>query len=356
MTMTMMKHQKGLSLVELMISLTLGIVLMTGVVQMFLTSRVTYNTQQAISRIQESGRMAMEILSADARMAGYMGCLNNAADVNYGLEPSTNYQYDFLVGVMGYAANDTKLSDADITASANTEALVIRRASNGSAPIIEEHAEATNANLKVNANPDSNCVLSGDLCAGDIAIISDCTKGHIFRAVGISQSSGKTTVAHSQGGGASPKNSGNFLGNLAFGAGSEVLALKTITYYIAPSSFPNGDVEVRSLWMKQGEEDPVELVEGVERMAFEYGVDNDPDDEDNIPINEYKTLGDMAAGDWENVRAVRIQLLLYGLDENVLPEPQAIEFAGEALADDVVADRRMRQVFTTTVGIRGRTN
>lgn len=353
MTMTM-KHQKGLSLVELMISLTLGIVLMTGVVQMFLTSRVTYNTQQAISSIQESGRMAMEILSADARMAGYMGCLNSAADVNYGLDPSTNYQYDFLVGVMGYAASDTKLNEADITASANTEALVIRRASNGSAPIIEEHAEATNANLKVNANPNDSCILTGDLCSGDIAIISDCTKGHIFRAVTISQSSGKTTVAHSQGGGASPKNSGNFLGNLAFGAGSEVLALKTITYFIAPSSFPNGDVEVRSLWMKQGEEDPVELVEGIERMAFEFGVDNDVND--TVPIDEYKALASMAGSDWENVRAVRIQLLLYGLNENVLPEPQAIEFAGTVLADDVVADRRMRQVFTSTVAVRGRTN
>ncbi len=350
-----MKHQNGLSLVELMISLTLGIVLMTGVVQMFLTSRVTYNTQQAISRIQESGRIAMDILSADVRMAGYMGCLNGSADINVGVEASTKYQYDFSTGMMGYAGNDSKLNEAGIAdASANSEALVIRRASNGSAPIIEEHAEATNANLKVNANPNDGCILSGDLCSGEIAIISDCTKGHIFRAVTISQSSGKTTVAHSKGGGASPQNTGNFLGNLAFGAGSEVLALNTMTYFIAPSKFPNGDVEVRSLWMKRGEEDPVELVEGVERMAFEFGVDSNVND--TIPIDEYKALGSMAGSDWENIRAVRIQLLLYGLNENVLPEPQAIEFAGTALANDVVADRRMRQVFTSTVAVRGRTN
>lgn len=351
-----MKYQKGLSLVELMISLTLGIVLMTGVVQMFLTSRITYNTQQAISRVQESGRIAMDILTTDLRMAGYMGCLNDSMDVSYGLEASPDYRYQFDQGVLGLEGDAAALTEVLGVgeASPDSEAIVVRRASSGSAPLVEEHVEATNANLKVAGTPADGCILGGVLCQGSVAIISDCTKGRVFRAVNVSQGGGKTTIAHSVGGGTSPKNSDNVLGNLAFGPGAEVMALTSSTYYVAPSSFPNGDVEVLSLWMKQGEEDPVELVEGVERMAFEYGVDNDVDN--GPPIDEYLTLDEMDVADWANLRAVRVSLLLYGLDENVLPEPQSIEFAGEALADEVVADRRMRQVFTTTVGIRGRTN
>ncbi|RYZ81289.1 MAG: prepilin-type N-terminal cleavage/methylation domain-containing protein, partial [Moraxellaceae bacterium] len=48
-----MIKQKGLSLVELMIAITLGLILMSGVVKVFLNSKSTYSTQQALSRIQE---------------------------------------------------------------------------------------------------------------------------------------------------------------------------------------------------------------------------------------------------------------------------------------------------------------
>src|SRR5690554_5044513 len=76
-----MRKQQGLSLVELMISITLGLVLMTGVMQMFLSSRTVFSTHQAISRIQENGRLAMEFISQDVRMAGFMGCMSRDRDM-----------------------------------------------------------------------------------------------------------------------------------------------------------------------------------------------------------------------------------------------------------------------------------
>ncbi|ARU27615.1 hypothetical protein CBR65_09340 [Cellvibrio sp. PSBB006] len=73
-----MRKQAGLSLIELMIAITLGLILMAGVIQVFLSSRVTFATQQAMSRVQETGRLAVEFMARDIRMAGYMGCTSRS--------------------------------------------------------------------------------------------------------------------------------------------------------------------------------------------------------------------------------------------------------------------------------------
>jgi type IV pilus assembly protein PilW len=66
------QQQLGLSLVELMVALVLGLVLMSGVIQVFLSSRQTYSTNEAVSRMQENGRFALEFISRSARLAGYV--------------------------------------------------------------------------------------------------------------------------------------------------------------------------------------------------------------------------------------------------------------------------------------------
>jgi type IV pilus assembly protein PilW len=65
-------QQQGLSLVELMVALVLGLVLMTGVLQVFLSSRQTYSANEAMARMQENGRFALEFISRSARLAGYV--------------------------------------------------------------------------------------------------------------------------------------------------------------------------------------------------------------------------------------------------------------------------------------------
>jgi type IV pilus assembly protein PilW len=66
------QQQTGLSLVELMVALVLGLVLMTGIIQVFLSSRQTYTANEAMARMQENGRFALEFISRSARNAGYV--------------------------------------------------------------------------------------------------------------------------------------------------------------------------------------------------------------------------------------------------------------------------------------------
>lgn len=64
--------QQGFSLVELMISLVLGLILVGGAVNAFISSRQTYSLQDAMSRTQEAGRFSMELMSRELRHAGLL--------------------------------------------------------------------------------------------------------------------------------------------------------------------------------------------------------------------------------------------------------------------------------------------
>lgn len=70
-----MKYQKGLSLIELMVSLIISSLLMLVVVQLFLNTSSSDRANTALARIQENGRVALELIGSDARRAGFQGCI-----------------------------------------------------------------------------------------------------------------------------------------------------------------------------------------------------------------------------------------------------------------------------------------
>jgi len=67
-------RQTGLSLVELMIAIALGVILLLGLIQIFGGVRASFNAAEARARIQENGRFGLEFLRRDARMAGHLAC------------------------------------------------------------------------------------------------------------------------------------------------------------------------------------------------------------------------------------------------------------------------------------------
>ena len=71
--------QRGVSLIELMIALTIGTLLVLGLVQVFSASRTAYQLSTGLARAQENGRFAMDMLQRDLRVAGHMGCVNDQA-------------------------------------------------------------------------------------------------------------------------------------------------------------------------------------------------------------------------------------------------------------------------------------
>ncbi|KRW62835.1 PilW family protein [Pseudomonas sp. TTU2014-080ASC] len=68
--------QRGLSIVELLVATVIGLLLMTGVLQVFFASKQTYSSNEAASRLQENGRFALEFIAQNVRMAGYLEAAN----------------------------------------------------------------------------------------------------------------------------------------------------------------------------------------------------------------------------------------------------------------------------------------
>jgi type IV pilus assembly protein PilW len=79
-------RQSGVSLIELMVALIIGLFLIFGAVTIYQQSRTTFRTTESVARLQEVARLAMDVLEADIRMANYWG-LGNKADyiVNRGI-------------------------------------------------------------------------------------------------------------------------------------------------------------------------------------------------------------------------------------------------------------------------------
>lgn len=63
-------RQKGVTLIELMISLTLGMVIMVAVIGAYLGASGAGRTAEALGRVNEDGQTALTILSQQLRMAG----------------------------------------------------------------------------------------------------------------------------------------------------------------------------------------------------------------------------------------------------------------------------------------------
>jgi type IV pilus assembly protein PilW len=64
-------NQRGVGLVEIMIGLTLGLLLMIALGYVFLASRQTTKTQDDLSRMQETGRLALDVMGESIRHASF---------------------------------------------------------------------------------------------------------------------------------------------------------------------------------------------------------------------------------------------------------------------------------------------
>ena len=67
------RRQQGATLIELMITLLIGSLLMTGLVAFYLQSARDFRYQQALSQVQETGRFTTHFLADHLKRAGFWG-------------------------------------------------------------------------------------------------------------------------------------------------------------------------------------------------------------------------------------------------------------------------------------------
>ena len=334
------KMQRGLTLIEIMISLAVSLVLLTGVVQMYAGTKHSYRVTEELSRIQENGRFALDVIARDIRMADFWGCLGGLADSNLtnNLNPAgTGYD----VALDGFEHSVSGTDGTGGSSNPEPDTLILGGAYGRGVNIQPPYGPQSNANVKVDD--------TSGLDAGDIVIISDCGGGDIFQIQGTPQ--GSVAVHNSNQGTVNPPGNYNPAGQTCTSGHclSKVYQGNAQLYEVRALRFSvkvNNDGEP-GLYRGDRTQD-LELVRNVENMQFLYGVDTD---NDKVP-NQYKVADKMLGTDWDKVIAIRVGLLLRS-SQPVHPNNQnkTLKVADASIPDN---DRFLRKVFTTTVVIRNR--
>ena len=349
----------GLSLVELMVAMVIGLFLIGGVVQIYATSSAGRRVTEGLSRLQEGGRFANEFLTRDIRMAGFTNCYNartaNAINIVTG---SDAYAYDFSIMVNGYEGGVSTFPAA-IAALAGTDAIVIKRGDDSDDYFVDHHV-AVSATIQL--------VQNHDLKQGEILMVADCNQGQvgIFQQSNVNNNNTISVVVHNTGGGTSPGNctkklwgdgdcaDDTVLSFKAYGPESRIMRMVSNAYYIAnnvsgvPSLYRKGLTDAGAIGAAE------ELVEGVENMQIEYGLDTDAT-VDGV-ANQYVKANAITAAQWQGgrVASVRLKLLLRSVEQSAIT-PQQYSYDGvvyDGSANPLPSDRYLRREFTTTVKLR----
>jgi type IV pilus assembly protein PilW len=74
-------RQLGMSLIELMVAMLIGIILIFGATQVYVNSKHAYGVNEGVARMQETARYAMAVIEPDIRLANFWGLLKEPAAV-----------------------------------------------------------------------------------------------------------------------------------------------------------------------------------------------------------------------------------------------------------------------------------
>lgn len=146
--------QRGFTMVELMVALLLGLVLIGGVINVFLTSGQTLRVNQNLSRVHENARFAIEMFSREIREAGMVPCGSTlSANVLRGSGGSVPWwasTYDGMVRGFDDGQNSTAIKGFGASTAdrvGGTDALLILRPSSDEADLrrLASHDPAENS-------------------------------------------------------------------------------------------------------------------------------------------------------------------------------------------------------------------
>lgn len=83
-----MKKQSGMSLIELMIALLIGLLLSAAIITVYLSNKQTFWNTEAAASLQENSRFALKLIMNDLRLAGFYGGVDHIViekDSNVGI-------------------------------------------------------------------------------------------------------------------------------------------------------------------------------------------------------------------------------------------------------------------------------
>ncbi len=305
------KGQAGVTLIELMIAMVLGLLLILGLSNVYLAQRQSYRVNENLARMQDNARIAFELMARELREAGGNPCGTNRV-ANVLLGASGSHWLDWSRGgVQGYEGNavmpGVTTGNGAGQRVAGTDAVTIRTASLNTGLIITQH-DVTSAQFKVNT-------LAHGIENGHILMACDYRQAAIFQVTNASSSN--VTIVHNTGtvtpgncskGLGFPTDCSSSNGNGYSFENNGFLSRLTVTNWYIGNNARGG----RSLFRIENGGAPQEVAEGVMDLQLEYLTRIG-----TSPASSYANAA--LIGSWANdavspVIAVRVRMALESLE------------------------------------------
>ncbi|PJK12854.1 pilus assembly protein PilW [Lysobacteraceae bacterium NML07-0707] len=386
--------QQGLSLIELMIAMLIGLLLILGIMQVFSASRVSYQLSEGMSRTQENSRFAIDMLQRDIRMAGHFGCISDQAlnpwdrastfassfETNAGVLP-TESALRFDLSIQGFDAQGSAPGDsltllatpaagggiytpalpADVQTAIGarlipgSDVLALRYLLPEGVPVTGMSGSTNQPGLQFDSAKWE--ILRNGMSNPGLFGVSDCRHAQVFQASAASAGAVNMGAA-----------TNNRMATFKTALSTDQLMLyraESVVYFIG-----RNDAGRPSLYRARFNAPPggalthelMEVVEGIENMQLLYGVDRRglASGRYSGVIDHQSTAQQVAAGGangnpagWRNVGLVQVGLLASSPDRSASMRPDNnISMLGVSYT--LPADARYRAVYETTIALRNR--
>ncbi|MDO6487946.1 PilW family protein [Colwellia sp. 6_MG-2023] len=313
------KYQSGFSLVEVFVALIIGLVIFAGVLSVFVGMRTTTSETSSYGELQENGRFAISVLTDDL------------------------LRQDFWGDYIGFV----DLSRISSTLAAPVGECVGGGINNGTFPLAVGHFRTLWGETATSAK-----ILSG--CREDAKIGSDILQ--LKRVV--------STPLALTAGDVAPAGNYYFVSNMNTGVifsagivpnieGSQVWEYQHHIYYVREETHGSNTVPVLMQGRLANTLSFAPIIDGIELVRFEYGVDmeTDPTDPGYGIVNAYIPATSMTDELWNNAASRIISVKVYVLARSILEDKKYTNTNTYKLGNltYTVNDNYRRLLFSSTV-------
>ena len=305
-----LRQQRGMTLIELMVAMSIGLFLTGGAIYVYSQSKNTYRASDSLARLQESARFALDTIEPDIRLVRYWG--RNAEPVTIDVPAAIAVPCSSSANVAAWALNisvPVEVSDDSYDLPCTSFANNPRA---GSDVLTLRHAEPWSGGTQP------------ALQAGRLQVQTSLAQGQIFND-GVSPDLGAESTRH----------------NVVLSA-----------YYVnGRSSFDTSQPSLRRLTLRaDGSLGEDEVIPGVENLQVQLGIDTNGDGGvDRYVDGDHPLVTDDAA-----VVAIRLWMLVSTPaddqgwnDVSSYPTPDADLGDLVAGTDDYPANARRMQISKT---------
>ncbi len=297
--------QRGMTLVEWMISMTIGLILFAGLTALIAQQSSTQAELEKSSRQIENGRYAMQLLNEDVQMAGYYGEFSNVSTETPASTDPCSINLTVIENLMAFPVQGYDFPNATTVQPSCIE--------------VDNHVAGTDILVVRRVEPATLSIAAAASAAGGQVYLQSGLVGSSGLTFEKRLATGASTSAFDLETQAKPATSATS----AVAAGPALLRRFLVhIYYVSPCSVmantrtctstddggkPIPTLKMRELSASSGTTTmrTTPLVEGIENMQIDYGIDTTGD---GSPDAQFVATP-AAVADWANLVALRVHLL-----------------------------------------------